>query len=255
MQKNWLKKSLAFGIIFLFIGTTVASSSMIQKSMPASNISISGTINGLPLDGTGPVPVEGAQVVLIGGKFIGGITFALERSLPTNAAGYYSLSDIPIGIFLLFARKPGEYLPSFRVVRLTASQPVKENQDIDLIRIGGGNASQIQLATTSLLGSFEGSIGPRPRGNQTIGNISGTYELRNRGGRFNGECAITIQNTSKSGTMRGVFIRIFLFGKVTIDEENRTVPIVGFIRHINGSFVGRFMAPTGPTLYFWGTYS
>jgi len=143
MRKSWLKKCLVFGIIFLFIETTVVSSSITNTPMVASSISISGTIYGLPLDGTGPVPVEAAQVVLVGGKIIGGITFALEKSIPTNVNGYYSFSDIPIGIFLLLARKPGEYLPSFRFVRLTSSQPVKQNQDINLIRIGGGNNSQV----------------------------------------------------------------------------------------------------------------
>jgi len=234
MRKSWLKKGLVCGIIFLFIGTTVVSSSITTKPMTTSSISISGTVYGLPLDGTGPVPVEGAQVVLVGGKLVGGITFALEKSLPTNAAGYYSFSDIPIGIFLMLARKPGEYLPSFRFVRLTSSQPMKQNQDINMIRIGGGNTSQMQVATTHLPGSFEGSIGPRIHGNQTVGNISGTYELRNRGGRFNGEWAISFQNTSKSGSMRGVFQRIFILGRITIDAVNRTIPIVGFLRFTNG---------------------
>jgi len=254
MRKSLLKKSLICGIIFLLVGTTVVSSSITNTPIPTSAISISGTVYGLPLDGTGPVPVEGAQVVLVGGKIIGGITFALEKSLPTNADGSYSFSDIPIGIFLMLARKPGEYLPSFRFVRLTSSQPVKQNQDINMIRIGGGNTSQMQVATTPLAGSFEGSIGPRIHGNQTVGNISGTYELRNRGGRFNGEWAISFQNTSKSGTMRGAFLRIFLLGRIVIDDVNRTIPIVGFIRYTNGSFVGRCMAPRGPALYFWGTY-
>ena len=114
----------------------------------------------------------------------------------------------------------------------------------------------LQNATaTTLTGSFEGSIGKRPHGNQTVGNISGTYAARNRGGRFNGEWQISIQNTSKSGTMRGVFIRIFIFGRISIDGVNRTIPIVGFIKITDGTFVGRFMAPVGPALYFWGTYT
>ena len=108
---------------------------------------------------------------------------------------------------------------------------------------------------TTMTGSFEGSIGPRIHGNRTIGNISGSYELRNRGGRFNGEWVVSIQNTSKSGTVRGIFWRIFILGKITIDEGNRTIPIVGFIKFRNGTFVGRFMAPRGPALYFWGTYT
>jgi hypothetical protein len=198
--------------------------------------------------------VEGAKVTLMGGKLIGGLTFAIEKSLPTDATGYYSFSDIPIGIFFMLARKPGEYLPSFRVVRLTASQPMKQNQDINLIRIGGGNTSQTHAATTALAGSFQGSIGPRAHGNQTVGNISGTYTLRNRAGRFNGTWDISIQNTSRSGTIRGAFRRVFFIGRAVVDEVNRTIPVIGFIRYANGSFVGRFMAPRGPALYFWGTY-
>jgi hypothetical protein len=255
MRKSIWMKGLACGIIFLFIGTIVVSSTITNPPLPASTISISGTIYGLPLDGTGPVPVKDAQVAIIGGKIIGGITFALEKSIPTNANGYYSFSDIPIGLFFVLARKPGAYLPSFRLVRLTSSLPVKQNQDINMIRIGGGNTSQIQIMTTLLPGSFEGSIGPRPHGNQTVGNISGTYAARNRGGRFNGEWEISIQNTSKSGTMRGAFMRIFILGRATIDGVNRTIPIVGFMRSTNGTFVGRFMAPVGPALYFWGTYT
>ena len=115
----------------------------VQKMIVStSTVSISGTVYGLPLDGTGAVPVEGAQVVIIGGKIIGGITFAFQKSTPTNANGYYSFSDIPIGLYLVVARKPGEYLPGFRFVRLTSSQPVKNNQDISMIRMGGGNNSQ-----------------------------------------------------------------------------------------------------------------
>jgi len=115
----------------------------VQKVVMSTNtISVDGTVYGLPLDGTGPVPVEGANVVIIGGKIIGGITFAFQKSTPTNANGYYSFSDIPIGLYLVVARKPGEYLPGFRFVRLTPSQPVKHNQDINMIRIGGGNGSQ-----------------------------------------------------------------------------------------------------------------
>ena len=254
MRKNWWKKSLVCGIIFLCLGTTVVSSSIDDAPRPATSVSISGTIYGLPLDGTGPKPVEGAKVALMGGKLIGGLTFAIEKSLPTNATGYYSFSDIPIGVFLLLARKPGEYLPSFRVVRLTASQPMKQNQDINLIRIGGGNSSKMHTTATALAGSFQGSIGPRPHGNQTVGNISGSFTLRDRAGRFEGIWDISIQNTSRSGTIRGAFRRIVVIGRVTVDEVNRTIPIVGFIRIINGSFVGRFMAPRGPALYFWGTY-
>jgi len=242
------------GILFLCVGTTLVSGSIADAPRPAMTVSISGTVYGLPLDGTGPTPVEGAKVALVGGKLIGGLTFAVEKSLPTDASGYYSFSDIPVGLFILFARKPGEYLPSFRIVRLTASQPVKQNQDINLIRIGGGNKSQMQTTVSAFAGSFEGSIGPKPHGNQTLGNISGAYLLRNRGGRFNGTWDVTTQNITRTGTMRGVFRRVVFIGRIMVDGVNRTIPLIGFIRAINGSFVGRFMAPRGPALYFWGTY-
>jgi len=107
-----------------------------------STISVDGTVYGLPLDGTGAVPVEGANVLIVGGRIIGGINFAFQKSAPTNANGYYSFSDVPIGFYLVVARKPGEYLPGFRFVRLTSSQPIKHNQDINMIRTGGGNGSQ-----------------------------------------------------------------------------------------------------------------
>ena len=44
-------------------------------------------------------------------------------------------------------------------------------------------------------GTFDGSIGHRRQGNWTaIGAINGTYLLRNRFGRFNGEWSIHLQN-------------------------------------------------------------
>jgi hypothetical protein len=149
MYKNWLMKSGVCGIIVLLIGTTLVSSTTTDIPHSTRAMSISGTIYGLPLDGTGPVAVEGAQLFLIGGKLINGITFAFEKSSPTDENGFYSFSDIPIGIFLIVVRKPGEYLGSFRFVRLTSSLPVKHNQDISMIRLGGnGNSSTIDYAQT-----------------------------------------------------------------------------------------------------------
>jgi hypothetical protein len=110
-------------------------------------------------------------------------------------------------------------------------------------------------ASSSATGSFEGSMGPRPHGNQTVGTISGTYKLRNHGGRFNGDWNITLQNNSVSGTMKGVFARHFIFGKIIVAGTGRTMQIVGFLRVNNETFAGRFMAPVGPALYFWGTYT
>ncbi len=151
MRKNLGRSILALGIVLLFCGTTVGSSSMLVPPDPVRVVSLSGTVYGLPLDGTGVIPVEDAQVFLIGGKLMGGITFALEKSAPTNQEGYYSFSDIPVGIFLILARKPGEYIGSFRIVRLTSDEPTKQNQDITMIRIGGGNSSQMtRLSATHL---------------------------------------------------------------------------------------------------------
>jgi hypothetical protein len=107
--------------------------------MSTSTISIDGNV----LRWIGAVPIQGANVTIIGGKIIGGITFAFQKSTPTNANGYYSFSDVPIGLFLVIARKPGEYLPGFRFVRLTPSQPVKHNQDIHMIYIGGNSSESM----------------------------------------------------------------------------------------------------------------
>lgn len=110
-------------------------------------------------------------------------------------------------------------------------------------------------ALPSKTGSFEGSLGPRPHGNQTVGTISGTYEHRTHGGRFNGDWNLSYQNISASGTMKGRFARHIIIGRITITETNRTLPIVGFLRVNNETFSGRVMAPVGPALYFWGTYT
>jgi len=153
-----MKKSVLSKFILFFICVVVASPSFVALTaqpkmtfqqttvqkivMVPSTISVSGTVYGLPLDGTGAVPVEGANVLIVGGKIIGGINFAFQKSAPTNANGYYSFSDVPVGLYLVIARKPGEYLPGVRIVRLTPSQPIKLNQDIHMIRIGGGDDSQ-----------------------------------------------------------------------------------------------------------------
>jgi len=104
-------------------------------------------------------------------------------------------------------------------------------------------------------GTFEGNIGYKRQGqNATIvGTINGTYELRNRGGRFIGDWAAE----NRTGTLRGGFGRNFLVGRITVmvNGTERTLPIVGFIRTQDGQFIGRFMAPVGPALYFWGDYT
>lgn len=104
-------------------------------------------------------------------------------------------------------------------------------------------------------GTFVGNIGYKRQGeNATIvGTINGTYEMRARGGRFMGDWV----TNNRSGTVRGGFARHFLIGRVTlmVNGSERTVPIVGFLRAVDGQFIGRFMAPVGPALYFWGDYT
>jgi len=112
-----------------------------------------------------------------------------------------------------------------------------------------------EAKTTARNGAFEGSIGPRPHGNQTVGSFSGTYHLRNRGGRFIGNWTISLQNFSASGTMRGFFARHIILGRISVSQDNRTLPVIGFLRANNDTFAGRAMAPVGPALYFWGTYT
>jgi hypothetical protein len=105
-------------------------------------------------------------------------------------------------------------------------------------------------------GTFDGSIGFRRQGNWTsIGTINGNYVLQNRFGRFNGEWSIQRQNESKTGIMRGRFGKHLLIGRITIDDTNRTLPIIGFIGFRNETFFGRFMSLVGPALYFKGTYT
>ncbi len=108
---------------------------------------------------------------------------------------------------------------------------------------------QIPLATT---GTFEGYIGYKRQGqNATIvGTISGTYEIGNRSGKFTGDLA----TKNRTGTFKGVFGRNILIGKITtlVNGTEKSLPIVGFYGGKDGKFIGRYMAPIGPALYFWG---
>jgi hypothetical protein len=117
----------------------------------------------------------------------------------------------------------------------------------------------LQMDSSSVLdpnGTFDGFIGFRQQGNwTTVGTINGTYELRNRFGRFNGAWSIQHQNQSASGTMRGGFGKQILIGRITIEGRNRTMPIIGFIGFRNEIFFGRYMSLVGPALYFKGTYT
>ncbi len=114
----------------------------------------------------------------------------------------------------------------------------------------------LQLFTVDPTGTFQGTIGiPEHQGhNETIvGTINGSYWLRTRGGRFTSDW----QTENRTGTIRGAFGRHLLIGRIStmVNGTERSLPIVGFLKAQNYSFIGRFMAPVGPALYFWGTYT
>ncbi|KYK25181.1 hypothetical protein AYK25_05455 [Thermoplasmatales archaeon SM1-50] len=114
-----------------------------------------------------------------------------------------------------------------------------------------------QFITIDPTGTFEGNIGiPEHQGHNAtiVGDMNGSYWLRNRRGRFMGDW----ETENRTGTIRGIFGRHIFFGRVSImvNGTTRTFPIIGFLRiQVNNSFIGRFMAPIGPALYFWGTYT
>jgi len=113
-----------------------------------------------------------------------------------------------------------------------------------------------QLLTLDPTGTYEGYIGiPEHQGqNATIvGTINGTYELRNRGGRFLGDW----ETENRSGTMRGRFARHVMMGRISmmVNGTERSLPVIGFIRIQNNSFIGRGMSYFGPALYFWGDFT
>jgi hypothetical protein len=106
-------------------------------------------------------------------------------------------------------------------------------------------------------GSFSGYITDILQQDPIIlGNISGVYKMRNRGGGFNASWDLEYQNFSGSGTVRGFFGRHILLGKLSIVGYDKTLPIIGFIffDKLNQTFIGRAMSFIGPALYFWGTY-
>jgi hypothetical protein len=112
-----------------------------------------------------------------------------------------------------------------------------------------------QTTTLNLTGEFDGKIGYKlPDQDATIvGTISGTYEIRDKGGIFSGDWA----TNNRTGTFRGVFGKNILFGMIAkmVDGTEQSLPIVGFYKCKNGQFIGRFMAPVGPALYFGGNYT
>jgi hypothetical protein len=118
--------------------------------------------------------------------------------------------------------------------------------------VPGIKQQTVRLGTS---GAFDGNIGYKRQGqNATIvGTITGTYEMKNRGGRFTGDWA----TANYSGTLKGRFGKHLLIGKVSamINGTEKSLPIIGFIGAKDSQFLGRFMAPVGPALYFWGTYN
>jgi hypothetical protein len=121
--------------------------------------------------------------------------------------------------------------------------------------IPGFTQQIIQKMPLTQTGTFDGNIGYKRQGQNAtiIGTISGTYTMHNRSGRFTGDWA----TKNLTGTFKGGFGRQILVGKISamVNGTEKTLPIVGFIGGKNGQFIGRFMAPVGPALYFWGTYT
>ncbi len=119
----------------------------------------------------------------------------------------------------------------------------------------GLTSQTIDILPLALNGAFTANIGYRRQGqNATIvGTMNGTYEMRARGGRFTGDWA----TENRTGTLRGGFGRHILLGRITtmVNGTERSLPVVGFLKAQDGQFIGRFMAPVGPALYFWGDYT
>lgn len=106
-------------------------------------------------------------------------------------------------------------------------------------------------------GSFVGEIGNMKSGEwKKWGDLSGTYEQKNLFYKFVGRWEITNGNLTSNGTMRGIFGKHILIGKITIAESGKNAPIIGFIgfNETKLIFKGRFMSIVGPALNFKGTY-
>ena len=90
-----------------------------------------------------------------------------------------------------------------------------------------------------------------------VGELSGTYEKKNKFYKFEGNWEITEGKLAGStGTMLGGFGKDILIGKITITESGKKAPIIGFINFNETTqiFKGRFMSVVGPALYFKGNY-
>jgi len=132
-----------------------------------------------------------------------------------------------------------------------------------IIFLGTISATAIPVSVHKLLkpttagdtGTFEGEIGYIQKKEWiSVGEISGTYELKTRVGIIDGEWIIT--DKDMSGTMKIIFAKRIFIGRITIDETGKKAPIIGFIgfKEETKQFGGRFMSIIGPALYFKGTY-
>lgn len=111
------------------------------------------------------------------------------------------------------------------------------------------------LPKDDVTGTFEGEIGfPREGEWNAVGELSGTYTQRTRVSVIDGEW--NLPERDATGTVKAIFGRHILIGRITIDGEDRKAPIIGFIffREETQEFGGRFMSIVGPALYFKGTY-
>jgi len=145
--------SLIIAIITLSGFTTLAAQNPQQKVINEPQpgiVSVSGTVFGFPLDGSGPKIIPNASVYIGGGKLKDGIHFAL-KSTTTNEDGYYQFENMPIGIYLVMAFKQGQYLPGFRIVILTELIPIKHNADIYLLHKLFGGSQQLMMQGMELL--------------------------------------------------------------------------------------------------------
>ena len=120
---------------------------------------------------------------------------------------------------------------------------------------------QEQTADENWTGEFEAEFGierPDLPNWTALGSITGYYKSglgrRGRLSFFAGEWISYEEN--HSGTVRGIFGRFLLLGRITIDQPGRDIslPILGFIKAEDEEVIGRIMAPVGPALYFTGTY-
>ena len=141
MKKSLQSVIIAFLMVTIItcsgLSVTAAQTRLVEKHVDPEPepgvISISGNVYGFPLNGSGSVPLPDAKITIIGGKLIGGIHFAIKQTT-TNGNGNYEFENIPIGVYLIIARKAAGYMMGFRLVLLTENNPIKQNADIYCLR-------------------------------------------------------------------------------------------------------------------------